>query len=130
MRRTFAGVLAAALVTVLAVPAAAAEGDIVVGGIVVLRIRFSAGGFTAAQRTVLVQQRITNALAFGKNIRVTIRMAGADPVIYAGDQMIITVDPDHARANGTTQRALAEVWARNLERGLAAAKPLQQPGGP
>ncbi|HEV8338955.1 MAG TPA: hypothetical protein VGR25_04775 [bacterium] len=129
MRLTIVAI-ALALVVGLAHPAAAAMGDVVVGGMLILRVRAEAGGMSIEQRAVLVEQRITNALSRGRPSveTITIRTVNAQPGIFVGDILIITVDANHARLNGTTQQALAEIWLRNLREALPKAFPLLAPG--
>jgi len=118
------------LLALLAGPAVAEVGDVVVGGVLVLRIRAEAGGMSVQQRAMIVEQRITNALSKARSTPQTIavRMVGGQPAIFAGDIMLITVDANHARLNGTTQLSLAGVWARNLREALPKAVP--KPLGP
>jgi len=118
-------VIALSLTAVLAAPAAAALGDVVAGGMLILRIRAEAGGMSIEQRAMIVEQRITNALSKLRPTAqaITIRTVNAQPAIFVGDIMIITVDANHARLNGSTQQALAEVWLRNLQVALPKAVP-------
>lgn len=111
-------------------PALAAAGDVVVGGMLVLRIRTDAGGFSAAQRAVIVEQRITDALSKAQFSpgSVVVQRVNGDPAIFVGNTLIVTVDANHARVNGTTPELLAEVWARNLRLALPHAVPLGVPG--
>lgn len=120
------------LLTLLSSPAAAEVGDVVVGGVLVLRIRAEAGGMSVQQRAIIVEQRITNVLSKVRPTpqAITVRMVGGQPAIFAGEIMIITVDANHARLNGTTPRSLAEVWARNLRVALPKAVPQPGPGAP
>lgn len=122
--------LVLALTATLAAPGAAAAGDVVVGGILVLRVRAEAGGMSIEQRAMIVEQRITNALSKGRPAAsaITIRLVNAQPAIFVGEIMLITVDANHARINGTTQRALAEIWLRNLQEALPKAVPQPVPG--
>lgn len=119
-----------ALIAGLAHPAAAAIGDVVVGGLLILRVRAEAGGMSIEQRAVIVEQRITNALSKARPTAeaIAIRIVNAQPAIFVGDIMIITVDANHARLNGTTQQALAEIWLRNLREALPKAVPQPIPG--
>lgn len=124
--RILARLLAAALVTVLfTTPAAAAVDDVVVGGILVLRVRTDAGGMTAPQRAAIVEQRTTNALSKTAPVAeaITVRPVRGEPVIFVGDIVIITVDANHARLNSTSKRALAAVWLRTLQEALPKAVP-------
>lgn len=118
-------VTALSLTAVLAAPAAAALGDVVAGGMLILRIRAEAGGLSIEQRAMIVEQRITEALSKLRPTAqaITIRTVNAQPAIFVGDIMIITVDANHARLNGSTQQALAEIWLRNLQVALPKAVP-------
>ncbi len=128
--RLMIAAIACAVIAVSAYPAAAAMGDVVVGGMLILRVRAEAGGMSIEQRAVLVEQRITNALSRGRPTAetITVRTVNAQPAIFVGDILIITVDANHARLNSTTQQALAEIWLRNLREALPKAFPLLAPG--
>jgi hypothetical protein len=129
-RRLLFMILVALLTTALAAPpAAAATGDVVIGGILVLRVRTAAGGLTAADRAVIIEQRIVDALSSApvNAEAVTVRQVAGQPAIFVGPVMIITVDANHARLNGTTPLLLAELWVRSLREALPRALPLRQP---
>lgn len=135
MRSLVALALTLGLLGGLAAPALAEVGDVIVGGVLILRIRAEAGGMSIEQRVVVVHQRIVEALSRVRPFRpeaVAIRMVGGQPTLFVGDIMIITVDANHARLNGSTQQALAEIWARNLREGLpkAVPQPVVGPAGP
>lgn len=117
--------IALAILVLLPGPAAAAVEDIVVGGILVLRVRAGGDGISAAQRGVLLHQRITNALSIGPVIpeQITVRMIKADPAIYVRDVLIVTVRPEDARLNRMTREALADLWLQNLRRALPRGLP-------
>jgi hypothetical protein len=123
----FLSAVAIALAVLALVPghAAAAVEDIIVGGVLVLRVRAGGDGLSAAQRGVLLHQRITNALSIGPVTpeQITMRVIKGDPAIYVRDVLIITVVPEDARLNGMTREALASLWLQNLRRALPRALP-------
>ena len=87
-------------------------GAIYVCNEIVLRIRFPADSQSILQRRQIVNERIITAF---RRERVTpanivARQVGGEWAIYVGQTLIITVDRDHARANGTTPQGLAQVW--------------------
>lgn len=125
MRFLRAAAIALAVLVLLHGPAAAAVEEIVVGGIVVLRVRAGGDGVSAAQRGVILHQRITNALSIGRVTpeQITVRVIGGDPAIYVRDVLIITVLPEDAQLNGMTREALADLWLQNLRRALPRALP-------
>ena len=87
-------------------------GAILVCNEIVLRIRFPADEKSILERRQIVNERIITAF---RRERVTpanivARQVGGEWAIYVGQTLIITVDRDHARANGTTPQALAQVW--------------------
>ncbi len=122
-------VIVALLLAVAPRPAAAEVGDVVLGGILVLRIRAHAGGLSLAERAAIVEQRITEALSRGPLApeTVVVRQVNGQSTIFVGNILIITVDVNHANLNGTTSVLLAERWARNLRSALPQALPV---GGP
>lgn len=105
-------------------------GDVVVGGVIVLRIRAEAGGMSVQERLVQVRRRIVEALSRTRGTAppVTVRRVAGQAAIFAGEVLIITVDANHARLNGMSQQALADLWAARLREGLAKAAPQPVPG--
>jgi hypothetical protein len=102
------------------------EGEVLVGGKVSLRIRSSAGGYSAPVRAEQVADRLNKALDEGatwKSLKVD-RVNG-EVAVLAGSDLIVTADDFHAKANGTTRYGLAEVWRANLVKSLQGV-----PGAP
>ena len=132
MHRVKATLMAVVIVALLQGTAAADVGDVVVGGVLVLRIRAEAGGLTIQQRAAIVEQRIVNVLGKVRPTpeQIVVRIVNGQPAIFVGPAMIITVDANHARLNQTTQQALAEVWAGKLREALPKAMPQVRPTGP
>lgn len=92
-------------------------GEVTVGGELLLRIRFSAGGMTPQQRADAITTRLRTILQ-DPNIQPTDVMvkpiAGGEAAIYVKDQLLITVDKRHAQLHKTTPLKLGEVWAKHL----------------
>ncbi len=88
-------------------------GAILVCNEIVLRIRFPADEQSILRRRQIVNERIIIAYLREQVVaaNITARQVGGEWAIYVGQTLIITVDREHARANSTTPRALAEVWA-------------------
>ena len=103
--------------------------DVVVAGIVVLRIRVPAGGLSVAERADLVTRRITLALT-AENLEPSnflLQPASGSVAIRVGRITLITVTSADAQANATTVQALAGQWLRALRAALPRAKPLTRP---
>lgn len=116
------------LLALLPTAASAGAGDVVVGGMPVIRVRTAAGGMSAEARADIVERRITNVLSQSRAVPpVTVRVVDGEPTVFAGDMLVITADAHHARLNGTSRHALAEVWAEHLRAALPNAVPLPQP---
>jgi hypothetical protein len=95
-------------------------GEVLINGRAVLRIRVAAGGLSAARRAEIVAERLRGLVAQGLRAgEFSIATVGGEVAIVARGQVIVTADRNHARANNTTPRALAELWARALVRALS-----------
>jgi len=102
------------------------EGEVLIDNKVSLRIRSSAGGYPAPARAEQVADRLNQALGRGatwQNLKID-RVRG-EVAVLAGDDLIVTADDFHARANGTTRYGLAQAWHANLVKSLQAL-----PGAP
>jgi hypothetical protein len=92
-------------------------GEVTVGGELILRIRFSAGGMTPQQRADAITVRLRTILQ-DPNIQpadvVVKPIAGGEAAIYIKDQLLITVDKRHAELHKTTPLKLGEIWAKHL----------------
>ncbi|MCS6949642.1 MAG: hypothetical protein RMM06_03650 [Armatimonadota bacterium] len=119
MRRI--AVLLVALLSSGALCAAQEErpGEVTVGGELILRIRFSAGGMTPQQRADAITTRLRTILA-DPNIQpediVVKPAAGGEAAIYVKDNLLITVDRRHADFHKTTPLKLGEIWAKHLRK--------------
>lgn len=103
------------------------EGEVLLDGQVVIRIRTSAGGFSAVERARIVSDRLNGMLAAG--IRGDdFRVGGmrGEAVVLGRDKLLITADEEHARLNATTPEGLAYTWANNVREALGAP-PLSAP---
>lgn len=90
-------------------------GELLVNGIVALRIRTAAGGTSAYQRAEMVAYRLNAMMADGASpadIRAG-RIRGYAAVMLE-DTMLLTVDRAHAGLNKTTPYDLAQIWATEL----------------
>jgi len=123
---TAIAVLAGSLMAWLPRPALAEVTDISVGGVWVCRITHDASGFTAEQRAVEINRRITDVLStpeFRKGAIVSVKPAGTGAVILVGNQLVFTVTPDDAEGTSVTPVELARQWAQRLAMGLSNALP-------
>ena len=126
------GALAGAILLGARSAALAAPNQISVGGVWVCDITQGASGFTADQRVVQIQQRITNVLStpsFQHNTTVFVRVrpAGTDALITVGDHqttiLVFTVTPADAAGTSLTAVEVARQWAPRLAQGLGKAMP-------
>lgn len=92
-------------------------GEVTVGGELILRIRFSAGGMTPQQRADAITGRLRTILQ-DPNIQpsdiVVKPIAGGEAAIYVKDHLLVTVDKAHANLHKTTPLKLGEIWAKHL----------------
>jgi len=106
------------------------EGEVLVDGKVSLRIRSSAGGYSAPTRAEQVAARLNEALDRGATWQsLRTGKSHGEVAVLAGNDLIVTADDFHARANGTTRYGLAKMWEANLARSLQSvpgAPPVQQ----
>lgn len=90
-------------------------GEVLVRDAVVLRLREPAGGFTVEQRTASVSARLTSLLDQGYTWQdVEVGTRNNQAVLLMGNNLLITVDRNHARYNNTTPMALANDWRNNM----------------
>jgi len=109
-------------------------GEITYSGNLLFRIRTAAGGYTAAQRAEAVKERLVPILSMQElhpsEIRVVQEKPKLDAAIYVRDRLLITVDPDMARANGNGDPLdLANVWAERVRRILPQVVNSENPNG-
>jgi hypothetical protein len=96
------------------------EGEVVVNGQVVMRIRTAAGGYSATTRAEQVADRLNKSFGEGmtwQDFRVG-EMNGETAVLDKRGELIVTADRFHAQANGTTPFLLARAWDTNLVQAL------------
>jgi hypothetical protein len=96
-------------------------GEVTVGGELILRIRFSAGGMTPQQRADAITQRLVKILQdpdIQPSDIVVKPVAGGNAAIYVKDNLLVTVDKKHAALNKTTPMRLGEIWADHLRQVL------------
>ncbi len=107
----------------LAIVAGTAVGEVLVNGRPILRIRVAAGGFSAPARAEIVAIRLQRLLAQGfKPEELSVVPLGSEAAIRWRDQLVVTVDANHARLNNTTPRALAAEWSRALTHAFSAGR--------
>lgn len=129
--RTLALLLALAValgvVSGLPRPAMADQGDISVGGVWVSKITHDSAGFSADQRAVEVNKRITEVLSSASLRRtgatVAVRPNGGSAMILVNDQLVMTVTPDDVAGTKVSTVELARQWAQRLAQGLSKAIP-------
>lgn len=90
-------------------------GEVWLDGRVVLRVRTSAGGYSPYERAETVSRRLEEALAAGMRPEdIHSAQWGNEAVILGGNNLLFTVDRDHARLNHATPVGLADAWGNNL----------------
>lgn len=120
------GLLLVAL-TCAAAPALAAEQpDVVMGGKVILTFRAAAGGRTPLERAHILTQRCVDILSdpavTEKDVKIVTPKRGAEPKIYAGSHLFVTVTRADAKVNEADMQTLAKKWAKNLHDAFAIAR--------
>lgn len=108
------------------------EGEVLVNGAVVMRIRSAAGGYSATERAQAVAGRLNGALQAGvtwQDFRVT-EINREMAVATVEDDLIITADRFHAQVNGTTPTLLARAWHSNLVQALGGETAPEAPVSP
>lgn len=111
----------------VAQPALADPSDISVGGVWVAKITHDAAGFSATERIVEVNKRITEILSNPvyrqTGASISVQPIGQAAGIYVADQLAITVMPDDAAGTGVAPMELARQWAQRFAQGLRNALP-------
>lgn len=104
-------------------PAAALPaGELVVNGVVVLRLRSELGGYLPEQRVEVAGARLRAAIAQGlrpEGVLADVITDKANPRLKAAGQVIATATADDAKGAGLTAGGLAESWAAALRKALA-----------
>ena len=97
----------------------------VVLGTVLWTFRASAGGFSPAQRADVCIARSVDILSdpgvSEKDIKIVVPKRGAEPEIWVGKHLFVTVTRADAKVNQIDPMSLAKIWARNLDGGLRIA---------
>ena len=93
------------------------EVEIGVGGVMMLRIRASAVGYSPVQRGRIVDARMVYALSYG-NLdpeAVHVSMVRGQPTVYVGNIRLITVYDSDVEATGADSACeLANLWAASV----------------
>jgi hypothetical protein len=110
----------------IALPLLAQEtADIAIGGGLVARLRDPGSFATVRERAANVDQKLNNVVS-NKDTQhpyVVAKLNGKLWTVYAWDIAVVSVMPSEAKANGMTEKALAERWAKSLETLLPKATP-------
>jgi hypothetical protein len=87
-----------------------------VGGTPILRVRFSADGYTPEERASQIQQRLNLFLGDGpiSADEITTQTEGDDAVVLVKGQLLFTADAATAHYNTTSPLSLADTWADSL----------------
>ncbi|MBX9687577.1 MAG: tetratricopeptide repeat protein [Candidatus Obscuribacterales bacterium] len=88
----------------------------------VFSIHADAGGFTAQERSLIIERNLNNALIAARDRSpdsVELVTVNGLPVIRLGSKHIVTIDNRLAQLHGTTCARLAEEWANNMRKALA-----------
>lgn len=95
-------------------------GELVVNGVVVVRLRRALGGLSAADRAAVAAQRLRAALATNAadTVYADARTDKTHPRVKAGGMVIATAHAAEARDAGLTPQALAQRWAGALRQAL------------
>lgn len=93
-------------------------GEILVGDLIVIRLRTSAGGLSPYQRAQDVAQRIQRVTATSMPSTIATRRVNGQDVVMADRTLLVTADSAEARANGMTTAGLANLWALRLSSAL------------
>jgi hypothetical protein len=92
------------------------DGDVSVGGEHILTVRFAANGVSVKDRADAITERLVRILSDPhiKSSDIVVVASGKDAVIKVKDKLLVTVDAQTARFNGTKPVALGESWAQHL----------------
>jgi hypothetical protein len=81
---------------------------------VVMRYRTMSQGLSAQERATIIFQRAQNLGSILKEGTVVVDQLEGSFVVKVGDKLFITVTEADFRANNSTGKGLANVWAENL----------------
>ncbi len=97
--------------------------EVLVNGIVVIRIRVSAGEMSRSQRAEAVAARLIRMLSTGIDpSELAVGSVAAEVAVLWHGQLVVTADAVHARLNNTTPLALAGLWRRALAEALTTLR--------
>jgi tetratricopeptide (TPR) repeat protein len=85
-------------------------------------VQAAAGGFSAVERTLIIERNINNALITTRDRSpnaVEVAYINNIPVIRVGGKHVVTIDHKSAELAGKSMAALAEEWANNMRRALS-----------
>ncbi len=107
-------------------PPAEQPQEIMAGGMVILRLRATIAGMSAAARAGALYERLNDIISDGQVKPADIKAVrkGNDWLVMAGSHLFVTVTEQEARMNHTTPMSLAEVWASNLRIAMPLAGPV------
>lgn len=98
--------------------------EIQIDAVLFFRIRTAAAGYSVAEREVIVQQRLVEAMSAGKIAPVYVDEVRGRPTVYVDKFRIITVYPeDVAAVAGLSAYSIAESWAQGIREGLKKTAP-------
>jgi len=101
-----------------------ADNEVLVGDVVVLRIRQPAGGYTAAERASVVAGRLATLLGEGYTWDdIVVGQVNNEIALLMGGNLLVTVDSAHARLNNSSPLALAYIWQNNTQAALRHIAP-------
>ncbi len=126
MRTVLLPLVVVLLIAAVVLPALAQEtADVSVGGGLVARLRDRGAFATVAERVANVDQKIVEVVSSKdtQHPQVTVKQKGNLWTVYAWDIAVMAVYPAEAKANQMTEKALAQLWARNLTQQLPKATP-------
>jgi hypothetical protein len=95
-------------------------GEVLINGDVVIRMRTSAGGFSAPERAMIVAQRIADwtSGSFSPYDLAVRRGTGGAAELRAHGDLIVDVNPAEANALGSSAMGLANAWRANIQMAL------------
>ena len=102
--------------------AALPAGELLVNGVVVLRLRSELGGYLPEQRIEVAAERLRAAVAAGvgpEDILADIESDRAAPRLKAMGQVIAIATADEAKGSGSSPAELVQSWVRALRKALS-----------
>lgn len=104
-------------------------GEVLVNGQIVIRMRTSAGGFSAPERARIVAERIRNWVSgpFSPYDLAVHRGSGGAAELRAHGDLIVDVNPSEARALGSSAMGLAQAWQTNIQTAMGVSPSVGTP---